>query len=69
VRWANRKRESKEKGYPMIHSASGCRADGPRLHRYVRISPRLATRAEGEISTGIGINLSIPEDAAAFLSA
>jgi UDPglucose--hexose-1-phosphate uridylyltransferase len=51
----------------MINSTSGYRADEPHLHWYVRIAPRLTTRAGFEIGSGVSINPSVPEDDAAFL--
>ena len=51
----------------MIHSAGRRHTDAPHLHWYVRIAPRLTTRAGFEIGSGISINPSLPEDDAAFL--
>ena len=51
----------------MIHSAGRPYADAPHLHWYVRIAPRLTTRAGFEIGSGISINPSLPEDDAARL--
>ena len=51
----------------MIHSAGPKHADAPHLHWYVRIAPRLTTRAGFEIGSGISINPSLPEDDAARL--
>lgn len=51
----------------MIHSARRKHADAPHLHWYLRIAPRLTTRAGFEIGSGISINPSLPEDDAAFL--
>lgn len=51
----------------MIHSAGRQHAEAPHLHWYVRIAPRLTTRAGFEIGSGISINPSLPEDDAAFL--
>lgn len=51
----------------MIHSAGQKHADAPHLHWYVRIAPRLTTRAGFEIGSGISINPSLPEDDAALL--
>lgn len=51
----------------MIHSAARHSADEPHLHWYVRIAPRLTTRAGFEIGSGISVNPSLPEADAAFL--
>ena len=41
--------------------------EAPHLHWYLRITPRLTTRAGFELGTGISINPSLPEADAAFL--
>jgi UDPglucose--hexose-1-phosphate uridylyltransferase len=41
----------------------------PQLHWYVRVRPRLVTRAGFEIGSGMRINPSLPEADAAFLNA
>ena len=51
----------------VIHSAGRQHAGAPHLHWYLRIAPRLTTRAGFEIGSGISINPSLPEDDAAFL--
>ncbi len=43
--------------------------NAPQLHWYLRIRPRLVTRAGFEIGTGMRINPSLPEADAAFLRA
>ncbi len=44
------------------------RADEPHLHWFVRVRPRLITRAGFEIGSGMRINPSLPEADAAFLN-
>ena len=51
----------------IINTAARFRADEPQLHWYLRIHPRLTTRAGFEIGSGISINPSLPEDDAALL--
>ena len=41
--------------------------NAPQLHWYLRVRPRLVTRAGFEIGTGMRINPSLPEADAAFL--
>lgn len=54
--------------YNYIINTSTRRADDPQLHWYLRIRPRLVTRAGFEIGTGMRINPSLPENDAAFLN-
>ena len=53
--------------YNYVISTSTRRADDRHLHWYVRLRPRLVTRAGFEIGTGIRINPSLPEADAALL--
>jgi len=51
----------------MIHTAAGQRPDAPYLHWYVQILPRLTCEAGFEVGSGIGVNLSLPEEDARLL--
>ncbi len=53
--------------YNYVINSSARAGDEPQLHWFVRIRPRLTTRAGFEIGTGIRINPSLPESDAAFL--
>lgn len=55
--------------YNYIINTSTRRADDRHLHWYLRIRPRLVTRAGFEIGSGIRINPSLPEADAALLKA
>jgi UDPglucose--hexose-1-phosphate uridylyltransferase len=50
-----------------IDSAPRFRAGEPHIHWFLRIRPRLTTRAGFEIGSGISINPSLPEQDAAYL--
>jgi len=52
----------------VIHTSPRYRAGEPHLHWYLKIQPRLTTRAGFEIGSGISINPSLPEQDAAFLN-
>ena len=54
--------------YNYIINSSPRKANEPQLHWYLRIRPRLVTRAGFEIGSGIRINPSLPEADAAFLN-
>ncbi len=51
----------------VIHSCTRFRSGEPQLHWFVRMVPRLTTRAGFEIGSGICINPSLPEIDAHFL--
>lgn len=51
----------------VIVTAARFRRREPGLHWFVRIRPRLTTRAGFEVGSGMSINPSLPEDDAAFL--
>ena len=53
--------------YNLVINSSSRLANEPQSHWYVRIRPRLVTRAGFEIGSGIRINPSLPEADAAFL--
>jgi len=50
-----------------INSCTRYKSNEPQLHWYIRIVPRLTTRAGFEIGTGMSINPSLPEADAEFL--
>lgn len=52
----------------VINTAAQYRAREPQLHWFLRIRPRLVTRAGFEIGSGMTINPSLPESDADFLS-
>ena len=54
--------------YNYIFNSSSRLVSEPQSHWYVRIRPRLVTRAGFEIGSGIRINPSLPEADAAFLN-
>lgn len=54
--------------YNLVINSSSRLAHEPQSHWYVRIRPRLVTRAGFEIGSGIRINPSLPEEDAAFLN-
>ncbi|MFW6137912.1 MAG: DUF4931 domain-containing protein [Spirochaetota bacterium] len=51
----------------IINTCSRFRKEGPQVHWYIQIRPRLTTPAGFEIGSGIHINPSIPEEDAAYL--
>jgi len=51
----------------IVISATHYKAGEPHLHWYLRIRPRLTTRAGFEIGSGISINPSLPEEDAQYL--
>jgi UDPglucose--hexose-1-phosphate uridylyltransferase len=51
----------------IVISATRYKAGEPHLHWYLRIRPRLITRAGFEIGSGISINPSLPEKDAEYL--
>lgn len=53
----------------VIHSSAKYRSGEPQAHWFLKISPRLTTRAGFEIGSGMSINTSLPEEDAAFLRA
>ena len=53
----------------MIPSSAKYRSGEPQAHWFLKISPRLTTRAGFEIGSGMSINTSLPEEDAAFLRA
>lgn len=55
--------------YNYVLNTSTRVANEPQLHWYVRVRPRLVTRAGFEIGSGMRINPSLPEADAAFLNA
>jgi UDPglucose--hexose-1-phosphate uridylyltransferase len=54
--------------YNYIINSSARKTGDPELHWYLRIRPRLVTRAGFEIGSGMRINPSMPENDAAFLN-
>ena len=54
--------------YNYVVNSALSQSDEPHNHWYVRIRPRLVTRAGFEIGSGIRINPSLPEADAAFLN-
>ncbi len=62
-------RQLDDPDYNLVgHSGSRHCAGQPHLHWYVRITPRLLTRAGFEIGSGMAINPSFPEDNALDLN-
>jgi UDPglucose--hexose-1-phosphate uridylyltransferase len=55
--------------YNYVLNTSTRVTNEPQLHWYVRVRPRLVTRAGFEIGSGMRINPSLPEADAAFLNA
>ena len=53
----------------VIHSSAKYRSGEPQVHWFLKIRPRLTTRAGFEIGSGMSINTSLPEEDAAFLGA
>lgn len=51
----------------VINTAAQYRGGEPQLHWYLRIRPRLVTRAGFEIGSGMTVNPSLPESDADFL--
>lgn len=51
----------------VIHSCAKYRSGEPQEHWFLRIRPRLTTKAGFEIGSGMSINTDLPEDDASFL--
>jgi len=61
-------RKLNDPAYNYVFNSSSRLANALQNHWYVRIRPRLTTRAGFEIGTGIRINPSLPEADAAYLT-
>ena len=60
-------RRLRDPDYNYIINSASRLSNEPQNHWYVRVRPRLTTRAGFEIGTGIRINPSVPEADAAYL--